>query len=881
MIVPVIVALALTGFPATSQNSGKPDANLPPAVLISRDPGGPKIAMLPVRIDGDATASTVPLYLKNTGNADLADLRFFAQLTDDAGQMVTGPSVTLQVQGPAAAPDGVSLAAGKEVPATLQLAQFTEIGKYSGWLLLEHAGTTTRLAALSLERYPLPKLRLVGAAENAGINLTRKVAAFRHTFWIESTNRAPVKSLQILVSPLIGPDGAQVETSWTIGGRPGSSAPVPLEGLGTLDLEVTAVLALAGTYGGSVTLIYSNRRETTALSITRSRPQPSVEILGGETVAATTCWRWNSPSVRMTVHETAGQPVQLDLPALLTLTRKGKNQEKFQASYSAVFVTDPSDEPVPGPLSLAALATARFKLHLERLDTAGEYNGTIRVSAKDAQPLDQPFTILLKEWCVTPLVLISLGVGVSFGLRLWLKQIKPQLEQEITLQTLDEQLQGFSSAPPGLDVDELAVVAVLRERIDDLYNRLADGPVQNAPALLTDIGEKTRAVPNWVNARRRVAVIKSTRARAGLEARLRIIRDYLTSPDRNETTLNDSNSYLSNISGAIDTAVKNDLLARIDALKINLDAQRPLLNPANQLRLDGEIVPLKDRAETEAKRMNLEQAGKLFDRARGLYASLLADDLIAGLDPALPPRGFLDADWRALVESLRARVGRVADASLSDPDSAVSQYNAAYSLLLRSLAEHLSTEISDTKASLVTTRWRGPSRLREFSDRLDSLEGELRAAMRQAGDLQFHAAGKAYTAVVQKFETLLSDLHTASVTPAAALGATPAANLQRPPVAATIPASLSMAALPPLLAQAAAARPTARALRFQKKLFSGIANGVILLVAVASGIQLLWVNNPTWGGWDDMFTALMWGLGLHQVAGTGLDLTGLAEKFTG
>ena len=97
-----------------------------------------------------------------------------------------------------------------------------------------------------------------------------------------------MKSLQVLVAPLNGPDAVQVETTWTLGGQGASHAPVPLEGLGSLELEMTAPLTVAGTYGGSITLIYAGRRETTPLLITRTRPQPTVEIVGVNTVPATT-----------------------------------------------------------------------------------------------------------------------------------------------------------------------------------------------------------------------------------------------------------------------------------------------------------------------------------------------------------------------------------------------------------------------------------------------------------------------------------------------------------------------------------------------------------------------------------------------------------------
>ena len=491
------------------------------------------------------------------------------------------------------------------------------MGKLSGWLLADQGGTTTRLSPLSLERFPTPRLKLVGAAEGAGINLTSKVASFRHKFWIESTNRGPVKSLQVLVAPLTGPDSAQVETTWTLGGQPASPSSVPLAGLGSLDLEVTGELTVAGTYAGSVTLIYADRRETTLLSITRIRPQPAVEILGVDTVAATTFFSWNSPVVRLTLHETAGEPLSLNPPALLSLSRKGRNQEKLQARYSASSLVDSEGDGKNKPLPLPAGGTASLKLELSSLDGAGEYTGTVRVSGGDTLPLDQPFTILLKEWWPTPFLIISLGVGVSFLLRLWMTRIQPQLDREIRLQNLDEQLERRVHAPRGLETDELAVVSGLRGQLDSLYQQLAAGDDHGTDDTLKDIAQKVGIFPLWVNVRRRVAAISATEVRLDLKHKLDGYTAYLRDPGHDDAAYKNLSDFLATITSRIDAALKADLLASIGELAADIDHERPGLQAANQLRLDDEILPLVIRARDQANAEHLAAARLVFDQRRG------------------------------------------------------------------------------------------------------------------------------------------------------------------------------------------------------------------------------------------------------------------------
>jgi hypothetical protein len=54
---------------------------------------------------------------------------------------------------------------------------------------------------------------------------------------------------------------------------------------------------------------------------------------------------------------------------------------------------------------------------------------------------------------------------------------------------------------------------------------------------------------------------------------------------------------------------------------------------------------------------------------------------------------------------------------------------------------------------------------------------------------------------------------------------------------------------------------------------------IILLIAVLSGLQLLYVSNPAFD-WKDLLVAFLWGAGLHAVANqTFQGLQGLAQQF--
>jgi hypothetical protein len=59
-----------------------------------------------------------------------------------------------------------------------------------------------------------------------------------------------------------------------------------------------------------------------------------------------------------------------------------------------------------------------------------------------------------------------------------------------------------------------------------------------------------------------------------------------------------------------------------------------------------------------------------------------------------------------------------------------------------------------------------------------------------------------------------------------------------------------------------------------------VANGVLLVLAVLSGLQVLWVSDPVWGGANAILVAVLWGAGLQTVSGVAFEgIAGMREKL--
>jgi hypothetical protein len=97
--------------------------------------------------------------------------------------------------------------------------------------------------------------------------------------------------------------------------------------------------------------------------------------------------------------------------------------------------------------------------------------------------------------------------------------------------------------------------------------------------------------------------------------------------------------------------------------------------------------------------------------------------------------------------------------------------------------------------------------------------------------------------------------------------------------AAWVPGGLPSAA--PERASAAAALPSADELHRTLRSYDGAVTVVILLVAVISGVQVLWAGDATWGDFNSRLLAFLWGLGLHQVGNAPFQsLLGLRDRFS-
>lgn len=718
-------------------------------------------------------------------------------------------------------------------------------------------------------------LRIVGATAE-GIKLNRNSTNFSYSFTIEATTDAPVTGLQIMIAPLVGPDGAQVETQCNVNKQACASSPVDIPASGAVQVEVAATLPLEGAYTTAITLTYAGRRESTPLTVTRTRAALPVEVLGIETVRSDSLWP-AAPSVWLTLSGKPGvETSQLHLPTIVGLSLTGSENTKYQARFNSITVTGEDGKNVESVV-LKSGETHRYLLTINGLNAAGQYAGTLRVEGRDAQPIDKPISILVKSSALVATFLIGIGVWVGYLLRRYGTRDRPRLLQQRRLLILFSETETLEREAGQLNEDEKSVLIIIRRRLDGLYEDVGADLAEDADAAIKLIDDKLTMFPLWVNTRRRANSVRPPELAEPFRVKLNKVREVLREKQPKDDALKEAQDILKTLPDEITKAVKDDLTKRLKEFRDEVEKFRQAVTSASILdSIRDRLEPEIKRAEDSVNSGHLESARAAFDEARLEYARLLTEDLRSNLETATDPLGFDAMKWGALKADVLARLDEVSRET--DADKAIAAYQSAYTHYLQALAAALRGEVEkDIKivqalADKLTDEDKGKytGALNAIVKRLDMVARHLAAgALREAAD-EYKQAKDALqaTAVELKGKGAKMSGEAAKTLPEAReAGAVPAAAGELPTLAAPERDPL--------------ARPSVKDLTKRLRRYDMLVTLVLFIVAVVLGLSLLWVKDPTWGGWEDALTAVLWGLGLHQVAGGAFEgLMGLRDKLS-
>jgi hypothetical protein len=800
-------------------------------------PGGAPTTEIALPVPSGESSASVVVFAGHTGDRPL-DVQLLPQL---AGGTLTVLDAADQVARSVTLPP-VSDAAALQLRVTT-----TKAGRYEGFLLVLENGRVRGRLTVVVAKATDTGLRLEGA-DNGKVTVDSLATEFERTFRVLSSARAATP-VRLRVSPLTDPLSAQVPTVVTVDGRPYRGEELTVPAQGELAFTVSAELPVGGDHRGTVAVTYGGEPLLVDLSIRRTRVAPSVAVEPIATVQSRMRWGFRPTDVdlRLLLRETNGQRVVLDAPALASLTRDARGGS-VAARFDDVRLLV-GGRPVTA-VRLEPSQALEVTLRIANLAEPGKYTGSLRVASPDGSALTSPIAILLHQGMLMAGLAILLGVLISVVLRWYLVSYRPALTSQLRLSRLAESLETALRQLVPIE-QELPVVAAVKEQIATLrlqYLRRERSGEDD----LTAAADKATGLPRWIRLRRRVGAAGDPPAWTG---QLSIIVAYLladlTDPRR------------------------ADLLAKADAAFKSLEEQTApaatLTRALDDLSADAGSRP-NVRAHIEAARAKMKD--DRIQEAAGEYAQarlVLARELMAELDritsaaQGAVPAGVDPAEWDALRSTVANAVKFVS--TTAEPEEAESTYRDAARELLGTLIKGMGAAVVSLRQSIKpATLDAGKEKLASAKDALGETDTAWTAGNLPEAQRRYEQTRTAY----EEARKLILPASRMGGKPLPATVAAPAVSAERQ----------AWRYVPGTEAGREPVLPSAHRIRGQRLVLDGATNVVILLVAVGLGLYLLFVPDAAWGGVEDWLTAILWGLGLHQIGDSAFSgFSGLRGQF--
>jgi hypothetical protein len=853
----VLFGCVLLGVEMTDLRAANPaEIGIPGATA-----GAAGARALALVVEGPAFTWPIIVRRNDSGDAAVRVRVDVTPLTGPSAQLADPQRLSMDGQDVAAAEFDLSSLAQKEVrlSGTLPVE-----GDFTGELriLIVAQGSRTPYDLKVTRRRPAnpPKARFVGATGDGKLAMTSDKSAFEWPL-ILRRDEALKQDVEVRLhaSLMSGPSGTIIEPKLMKDGKP-LSGTIRLPALGEQSLMLTGNADQEGPYTGELSYDIDGNVTSVTLTLTRTHPDLDFKI---EPISKT--------------YGTAGDPVTLQLrllnntsttreiypPSIVRLERtdtSGSAPVEIGAGrYNVVFTRHDGKPLQPlkaegdGELALAAAITG--------LEKPGSYKGVMKFTALDRKPADAPFELSLRLSLWWAVGAIALGVIGAALLRYYQSTGQPRLLLQRDALGLRSKLTTLLQAESrDLTDRERRVFAALIGQIDDASDQLADSatPIATASANIATVRRRLSLLTPWITFRRRHDALRPPSVAAAIEPDLDFVFTALMNANASDADVEAANARLNGLEATINEALRQSFNDAVTALTNAIHE----FDAADQLRFDAVATDLA-AVTAQTNLSHFTQAEEALARARSKFAEIAAGLLRATLTAATPAVGFQPADWTAFITEIRGLLDGIA--TELDPERRVQRWTEAnrrylIGVVQRAKArveEHIAANVAGTAEALTRAR----AKLVEAQAAL--AEGKLGTA-RVAYQEAVAAAGEAREPLRQAGQQM---------------GRIAAADADAPSSGPEVPASIIVAAIASLwplpLGHAVTLDQVTRRLRWYNAWFAA----ALLLLAVISGVQLLYFPNPTFG-YADLVIAFLWGAGLHAVAGqTFQGLVGLAQQL--
>jgi hypothetical protein len=667
--------------------------------------------------------------------------------------------------------------------------------------------------ALARQVRAAPELEIVGA-EGKALSFTRDQPAFTFTFTIVPQNAEPVGDVRVTGEPFRDAAGTAYGISWQPTGK------VAFQD--RLAVPVTATLPAPGEYKAVLALDYGGQRHPFLIKVVRP-PAAAPKDLPIVTLGATLTeveLPAAAPIAKIMIRNDGSETLQVAPRGVSFARARAPDLVWTQATAVAE----------PEKVSLETGGQATVTIRLSDLTEPGKYEGKVRLTSGSGEykPLDVSFALLVKQSGWWAAALIGLGVSASFVFNHFFNRRRRLLVARRDLARVRERYDALDRGD--LQERERGVITAVRRQLDDLAVDARLGMDLTRQDSVARINRKLEVLAYAVEIARSVALLepaKAASARMALDAVAGKLRDREITLDELNTAYNELRELKPR------TELRVALQQGIATVAALVKVQQATATGDQRARLEEVQRGLLDATRLHAAD-ELDQAVASYARARRTLAPILAAALEARMQQKLEP--FEDDAWKQLAQELQPMLAAMT--ALQDPGEQIAAYRDAQARFYRGAFEAIAARAK----KLADER---PAHKAELSSFAARIAGEAALDERVRAD----DAGARFTAAMAELhrleETTTSDA--ASFLVAAPTGA------------AWLPGAMPAEVAMP--ARAESSTSLQRTIdRSDQIAFFGL-----LIISVLTGVQLLWVGDPTWGSFDAKLLAFLWGLGIHSV----------------
>lgn len=692
--------------------------------------------------------------------------------------------------------------------------------------------------SLGAQKPALVVLELAGGTELKLKDVSDPAVSYPLT--VENRGSDGVKKVKVTVSSFVSASGDTAPSTLSLisppppGAAPGPSVILDVPAGTSVPLYLGAELPKAAMYRAVVRFVSGKDILLNfAVEIVRTRAQQPVEIGDLPAVQATTAFLHGdfSQQVEATAYSTGGTVVLLP-PVLHNATLKLKNDST--AGVATGLKLQPGQQ-----VTVEAGLPQKISFEVLNLEGPGRYDATIRFPAAGYQPIEKTVTVYVRDPFWMAVIYIALGALVSLGVHAYTARIRPRLivQQWVSGMFADlNVLQTRTGEDP-----------VSRELVQRVSNNLANQwdelrRKRRAPAsedfdLFNQIVQSLRP---WIELRRQLLAIRPVSIRDQFMPDLLDASEAFIHAVPVATEVQASVKVLEELPAKINTALVTALRDQVQRFGTELsgDSRLQAQELSKELR---NVQKQLDRNDVKAALASL-------DLVRSDYVRLLVTDLKARINVAANPSGGVaPEDWKKLAVS--------AGKALADLDK-ISDAEEKTQAFRKVLQSYLTTVLKGLGSlyNKVSENDRPAIEERLVNVRTVIEAGDLVAAWRTLDVIEKDVSSKIQPGAMGGAETAAAAVLKTAAAPFAAAGALDLIDI--------------VDAAPPseVLRRSGAAAAAERRI----DIFDVLLTVIVTLVAVAIGLQTLWADNPTWGGWLSYLAAFVWGFTLDQFTHAGV-----------